>query len=97
MSIGKAQVWLKKSEDNITTATKLELHLAYTEYLVGIGNLEKGLKCFDAANTIASQDKDLSSAKRSDAKITERVKVNMTIADAAYVTSLIAFEKVSAP
>ncbi|KAF8247424.1 hypothetical protein K440DRAFT_584672 [Wilcoxina mikolae CBS 423.85] len=93
MSIGKAQVWLKRSEDNITTATQLEWHLAYTEYLVGIGNLEKGLQCFYAANIIASQDEDLSSAKSSGAKIAERIRVNMIIADAAYVTSLIAFEK----
>lgn len=93
LSLGKAQAYLKKAEEDVTTATQLEWHLAYTEYLVGIGNLDKGLQYFDAANSIASKDDEFNSAKVSGARIAKRVFVNRVIADAAYVTSLIAFEK----
>jgi len=95
MSLGRAQAWLKKLGDDITTAIKLEWHLAYTEYLVGIGNLDQGLQYFDVAGQIASQDGDFEACKTSSSGSLKRVKVNRTIADAAYVSSLLAFEKVS--
>lgn len=94
ISMGKARSQLEK-QDDITTTTRLEWHLAYIEYLVSIGNFDRGLQYFHAANVIASQDEGLTSAKASGAKIMKRVVVNRVIADAAYVTSLIAFEKVS--
>lgn len=95
ISMGKARSHLEK-QDDITTATRLEWHLAYVEYLVSIGNFDRGLQYFHAANAIASQDGELTSAKASGATVMKRVIVNRVIADAAYVTSLIAFEKVSA-
>jgi len=95
MSLARAQAWLKKLGDDVTTATKLEWHLAYTEYLVGIGNLDKGLQYFDVAGQMASQDEDFELSKTSSNGSLKRVKVNRAIADAAYVSSLLAFEKVS--
>jgi separase len=96
IALAKAQAWLKKSPEDVTTATNLEWHLAYTEYLVGIGNLDKGLQYFGNASHIASQNADLIAAKQSGSKFTNRVMANRVIADAAYVSSLIAFERVSA-
>jgi separase len=96
LAFAKADAWLKKSPDEVTTATKLEWHLAYTEYLVGIGNLDKGLQYFGDAGLIATQDAELAKAKQPDAKFTSRMMVNRLTAEAAYVSSLIAFERVSA-
>lgn len=61
---------------------------------MGIGNLDKGMKYFEEANALAAKDEELAGAKASGAKIAKRVMVNRMVADAAYVTSLIAFEKV---
>jgi separase len=94
MSLGKAQDWLKKMPEEVSTATQLQWHLAYTEYLVTIGNLDKGLQYFNAASNIAERDEELLAAKNSGAKVAKRVRVNRIIADAAYITSLIAFETV---
>ncbi|KAI5810824.1 peptidase family C50-domain-containing protein, partial [Pyronema omphalodes] len=93
IAILKAQSLISKHPDLITTVTRLEWHLAYTEYLVSIGNLDKGVKYFEEANALAAKDEELAGAKASGAKIAKRVMVNRMVADAAYVTSLIAFEK----
>jgi separase len=94
MSILLAQDYLVKFESEINTAIKIQWHLAYIEYLVGIGNLDKGLSFFSEAECITSLDSNLSIAKTSASNRAARVAINRMIADAAYVTSLIAYEKV---
>lgn len=95
MTMAKAQALMKRGQANVSVSTILQWHLAYTEYLVNIGNLEKAEEYLDAAGSILESDDDLSKAKIPGARIARRVKINRIIADAAYVMSLLAFEKVS--
>lgn len=95
MALAKAQALIKKAPSGLSSTTMLQCHLAYTEYFVNIGNLEKAEEHFDAASVLVDEDEELSNAKISGARITKRVKINRIIADAAYAMSLLAFEKVS--
>ncbi|KAG0639234.1 peptidase family C50-domain-containing protein [Tuber brumale] len=93
MTMAKAQALMKKDQANVSTVTILQWHMAYTEYLVNIGNLEKAEEYLEAASNILEGDQDLNYARMSGARIAKRVKLNRIIADAAYVMSLLTFEK----
>ncbi|KAL7269465.1 separin protein [Rhizina undulata] len=93
MALAKAQAYVNKSQAEISATTLLQWHLGYTEYLVNIGNIEKAKEHFKAANEIVDNDEELLNAKKSGAQIAKRVRINRAIADAAYVTSLLAYEQ----
>ncbi|PWW75361.1 hypothetical protein C7212DRAFT_358438 [Tuber magnatum] len=93
MTMAKAQALMKKDRANVSTVTVLQWHIAYTEYLVNIGNLEKAEEYLEAASSILEEDEDLTDARMSGTRIAKRVKINRIIADAAYVMSLLTFEK----
>ncbi|KAG0138703.1 peptidase family C50-domain-containing protein [Tuber indicum] len=93
MTMAKAQALMKKDQASVSTVTILQWHMAYTEYLVNIGNLEKAEEYLNAASHILEEDQDLHYARMSGARIAKRVKLNRIIADAAYVMSLLTFEK----
>lgn len=94
MTMAKAQALVKKYQASVSAITILQWHIAYTEYLVNIGNLEKAEEYLEAASNIFEEDQDLNSARMSGARIAKRVRINRIIADAAYVMSLLTFEKV---
>ncbi|CUS09257.1 unnamed protein product [Tuber aestivum] len=96
MTMAKAQALMKKDRANVSTVTILQWHIAYTEYLVNIGNLERAEECLEAASNILEEDQDLTNARMSGARIAKRVKINRIIADAAYAMSLLTFEKAGA-
>ncbi|KAH0612981.1 uncharacterized protein H6S33_009361 [Morchella sextelata] len=93
MALVKAQALISKALSGLSSTTVLQFHLAYTEYLVNIGNLEKAEEYFLSASALVDEDEELISAKISGAKIAKRVKINRIIADAAYAMSLLTFEK----
>jgi separase len=95
MALVKAQALISKALSGLSSTTVLQFHLAYTEYLVNIGNLEKAEEYFLSASALVDEDEELISAKISGAKIAKRVKINRIIADAAYAMSLLTFEKAS--
>lgn len=95
IALAKAQALISKAPSELSSTTVLQCHLAYTEYLVNIGNLEKAEEYFLSASSLVDEDEELMSAKISGAKIAKRVKMNRIIADAAYAMSLLTFEKAS--
>lgn len=94
IALGKAQAYLKMPDVEASTSTRLQWHLVYAEYLVGIDNLAKSLEYFNAAGELVENDDEIAADKRTGAKIARKVKVNRMISNAAYVSGLLAFERV---
>ncbi|KAI9817865.1 MAG: hypothetical protein M1827_000984 [Pycnora praestabilis] len=95
---GKAGLAFSKAKGyldhlNCPAEISLQWHLAYAEYLLDIGNLEK---CEESLRTARSQAEDhpniLKDAGPS-ATISGRIRMNKLIAKASYVYSVLAFEK----
>lgn len=95
MALAKALALINKEPTGLSSTTILQCHLAYSEYFININNLEKAEEHFITASALVSEDEELTGAKISGARIAKRVKINRIIADAAYVMSLLAFEKAS--
>lgn len=95
MALAKALALINKKPTGLSSTTILQCHLAYSEYFININNLEKAEEHFVTASALVSEDEELTGAKVSGARIAKRVKINRIIADAAYVMSLLAFEKAS--
>lgn len=95
MALAKALALINKEPIGLSSTTILQCHLVYSEYFININNLEKAEEHFVTASALVSEDEELTGAKISGARIAKRVKINRIIADAAYVMSLLAFEKAS--
>ncbi|KAK6351581.1 hypothetical protein TWF718_004738 [Orbilia javanica] len=91
--LSDADLWIKK--ENVSTTTKLEWNLAYTEYLIstGEGNLSKGTDFLGAAQEMVEQDPAVFAAAASGAKMQKRVELNRLVSRACYVSSLLALDK----
>ncbi|KAF3901547.1 Separin [Orbilia brochopaga] len=91
--LSEAESLIKK--EVVSTATKLEWNLAYTEYLIstGEGNLAKGANCLATAEQIVESDPTVLAAAASGAKIHKRVELNRLVSRACYVSSLLALDK----
>ncbi|KAF3903760.1 Separin [Dactylellina cionopaga] len=91
--LSEADQWTKK--EAVSTATKLEWNLAYTEYLIstGEGNLSKGTNYLGATHDIVENDPTVLAAAASGAKIQHRVELNRLVSRACYVSSLLALNK----
>lgn len=91
--LSDADAWIKK--ENVSTTTKLEWNLAYTEYLIstGEGNLSKGTDFLGAAQELVEQDPVVFAAAASGAKMQKRVELNRLVSRACYVSSLLALGK----
>ncbi|TGZ82401.1 hypothetical protein EX30DRAFT_362974 [Ascodesmis nigricans] len=82
-----------KSDKPISTEARLHWHLAYTEFLVTTGEADAGEECFKKASDLAARHPefftgpDVINSKR------RYIRANQLIASAAYVTSMLAFEK----
>ncbi|KAH0538675.1 hypothetical protein FGG08_004750 [Glutinoglossum americanum] len=91
LTLAKAQGYLEKVGGS--SQAKLQWHLAYAEYLVGLGNTDKCGEYLVAAESTAERDPDILKNTKPSATISGRVRANRIIADASYVYSLLAFEK----
>ncbi|KAK6536993.1 hypothetical protein TWF281_001197 [Arthrobotrys megalospora] len=91
--LSDADAWIKK--EDVSTATKLEWNLAYTEYLIstGEGNLSKGSDFMNATQEMVEQDPTVFAAAASGAKMQKRVELNRLVSRACYVSSLLALDK----
>ncbi|KAF3285445.1 hypothetical protein TWF970_010500 [Orbilia oligospora] len=91
--LADADAWITK--ENVSTTTKLEWNLAYTEYLIstGEGNLSKGTDFLGAAQEMVEQDPAVFAAAASGAKMQKRVELNRLVSRACYVSSLLALDK----
>ncbi|KAF3910152.1 Separin [Arthrobotrys entomopaga] len=92
-TLSEAGQWMKK--EDVSTATKLEWNLAYTEYLISIGegNLTKGASYLKATQEIVENDPTVFAAAVSGAKMQKRVELNRLVSRACYVSSLLALDK----
>lgn len=95
MALAKALALINKAPTGLSSTTVLQCHLAYSEYFININNLEKAEEHFVTASALVNEDEELMGAKISGARIAKRVKINRIIADAAYIMSLLTFEKAS--
>ncbi|KAI9763190.1 MAG: hypothetical protein M1840_000856 [Geoglossum simile] len=91
LSLAKAQGYMEKVGGS--SQAKLQWHLAYAEYLVELGNVDKCGEYLGVAASAAERDPDILKNSKPSATISGRVRVNRLIADASYVYSLLAFEK----
>ncbi|RPB27727.1 hypothetical protein L211DRAFT_834580 [Terfezia boudieri ATCC MYA-4762] len=90
MVLAKANSWIDK--DGVWQETRVQWHVAYTEYLVGIGNIEKAKEHYDLATKIVNGETSIFEYRRIGSKLERRVVLNRMIADASYVMSLLCFE-----
>ncbi|KAI5808785.1 peptidase family C50-domain-containing protein [Peziza echinospora] len=90
MALAKAMNWTEK--EGVVDETKVQWHLAYTEYLVGIGNTQKAGEHYSAATQIVGDDTSIFEKRKNGSKLERRVALNRMIADASYVMSLLSFE-----
>ncbi|KAF8471804.1 peptidase family C50-domain-containing protein [Kalaharituber pfeilii] len=90
MVLVKAQSWLIK--EGVLDETKVQWHLAYTEYLIAIGNMERAQVHYDEATKVVNGDTSIFTSGKTASKLERRVMLNRTIADASYVMSLLCFE-----
>ncbi|KAH7406149.1 peptidase family C50-domain-containing protein [Phaeosphaeria sp. MPI-PUGE-AT-0046c] len=91
---GKAGLSLSKAEARIghsklSTEASLRWHIAYAEYLARLGNISKGLSIITAAQKLATADKHFMDMAKSSTSLSERIRFNRIISDAAYVQSLL--------
>ncbi|KAK6361177.1 hypothetical protein TWF730_004921 [Orbilia blumenaviensis] len=91
--LSDADSWIKRG--GVSTVTKLEWNLAYTEYLIstGEGNLSKGTDFLGATQDMIEQDPTVFAAAASGAKMQKRVELNRLVSRACYVSSLLALDK----
>ncbi|KAI9839125.1 MAG: hypothetical protein M1819_003118 [Sarea resinae] len=94
---GKAGLMLAKArkyaEKEVTGVySLLRWHLAYAEYFIELGNMEKSHEHLDIATALSNKAEVLKDAGPS-ATIGGRVRLNRLIADANYVYSLLALEE----
>lgn len=90
----KAQALIKDQSASISTQTKLLWNLAYTEYLVAIGNTDKGLTVLKSAGELMENDKEFVEGRKLNDRRTNKIRINNVVANAAYITSLVALQKV---
>ncbi|KAI9724848.1 MAG: hypothetical protein M1812_000124 [Candelaria pacifica] len=91
LSLSRARNYLHDVE--VSNAHKTELHLAYAEYFLAIGNLEKCGESLATAGSLMKVDPDLSKHSGPSATLSGRIKMNRLLADATHVCSLLDFER----
>ncbi|KAF2709617.1 hypothetical protein K504DRAFT_467582 [Pleomassaria siparia CBS 279.74] len=92
---GKAGLAYAKAEtlvshETTSTDAKLRWHIGYAEYLLRIGNPTKCQTTLYAAEAIAKADVEFMGLAKSSTTLTGRVRFNRILADACYVSSLLA-------
>ncbi|TKA74964.1 hypothetical protein B0A49_03878 [Cryomyces minteri] len=87
MTLAKAQDAAKI--DGVSTEAKLQWHLAYAEYLLGIGSTTKCRESLGAAEFIANNDQEMLGLAQSSATMAGRLKFNTLLADASYIHSML--------
>ncbi|KAL7779436.1 hypothetical protein CFE70_008939 [Pyrenophora teres f. teres 0-1] len=92
---GKAGLSLAKAEALIQRRTcsveaRLQWHLAYAEYLLGIGNTAKCSNIMSNAQSIALADNQCMNLAKPTTTLSGRLRFNRILADASYVQSLLA-------
>ncbi|USP82455.1 hypothetical protein yc1106_09729 [Curvularia clavata] len=92
---GKAGLCLAKAEAlmacrTCTVDAKLEWHLAYAEYLLGVGNTAKCSTIMANAQSIALGDNQFLDLAKPTTTLSGRLRFNRIVADASYVQSLFA-------
>lgn len=97
ISLLKGQALIKEFGSSISTQTQLRWNLSYTEYLVAIGNADKGLSVLKAAGELLEGDQEFVDSRKMNDRRTSKIRTNTMIANAAYITSLIALQKVRDP
>ncbi|XP_014551584.1 hypothetical protein COCVIDRAFT_30908 [Bipolaris victoriae FI3] len=92
---GKAGLCLAKAEALIKSRTcsidaRLEWHVAYAEYLLGVGNPAKCSAIMENAQSIALGDSKFLDLAKPTTTLSGRLRFNRIVADASYVHSLFA-------
>ncbi|PZD35875.1 separin [Pyrenophora tritici-repentis] len=92
---GKAGLSLAKAEALVQRRTcsveaRLQWHLAYAEYLLGIGNTAKCSNIMSNAQSIALADNQFMNLAKPTTTLSGRLRFNRIVADASYVQSLLA-------
>ncbi|KAF1947348.1 hypothetical protein EJ02DRAFT_430161 [Clathrospora elynae] len=92
---GKAGLSLAKAEASIerhtvSTEAKLRWHMAYAEYLLGIGNHTKSATMMTAAQAMALTDRQFMDLAKPTTTLSGRLRFNRILADASYILSLLA-------
>lgn len=92
---GKAGLVYAKAETLLSTQTistdaKLRWHIGYAEYLLRIKNITKCESILSAAEVIAKADAHFMSLAQPSTTLSGRVRFNRIIADACFVSSLLA-------
>ncbi|RMZ72179.1 separin [Pyrenophora seminiperda CCB06] len=92
---GKAGLSLAKAEalihrETCSVEAKLQWHMAYSEYLLGIGNTAKCLTIMSNAQSIALADSQFMNLAKPTTTLSGRLRFNRILADASYIQSLLA-------
>jgi separase len=93
----KGQALIKEFGASISAQTQLRWNLSYTEYLVAIGNTDKGLTVLKSAGQLMESDKEFVESRKMNDRRSNKIRINTVVANAAYITSLIALQKVCGP
>ncbi|KAG9189610.1 separase [Alternaria panax] len=87
-SLAKAEALLKRQAPSVEV--KLQWHMAYAEYLVGIGHTKECLATMKDAQSLAINDSQFMDLAKPTTTLSGRLRFNKIVAAAAYVQSLLA-------
>ncbi|KAF2823475.1 hypothetical protein CC86DRAFT_469265 [Ophiobolus disseminans] len=88
LSLAKAEALVARQ--TVSTEAKLRWHIAYAEYLARIGSSMKCTTILSAAQALALADGQFMDLAKSSTTLSGRLRFNRIVADAAYVSSLLA-------
>ncbi|GME37586.1 Peptidase C50 separase [Neofusicoccum parvum] len=91
---GKAGTALAKSQGileagDVPTEAMLQWHLAYAEYMLVLGNLDKCGETLSAARALAENDPTVSAMTQPTASFSTRLRYNKLLSEASHVYSLL--------
>ncbi|KAI4929373.1 uncharacterized protein J4E92_005037 [Alternaria infectoria] len=88
LSLAKAEALIERHGPSVEV--RLQWHMAYAEYLVGIGNTTKCLTTMTNAQSFALNDRQFMDLAKSTTTLSGRLRFNKIVAAASYVQSLLA-------
>ncbi|KAM3068759.1 separin protein [Clarireedia jacksonii] len=91
LSLDKAQRY--SSDNEVSYRTRSDLHIAYSQYMLALGNLEQCQQYLTSAEGFFQQDRATMGGKDTRLSLQEKTRMNCTSAKASFIRSMLAVEQ----
>ncbi|PQE05426.1 hypothetical protein CJF31_00010928 [Rutstroemia sp. NJR-2017a BVV2] len=91
LSLDKAQRY--SSDNDVSHRTRSDLHIAYSQYMLALGNLEQCQQYLTSAEGFFQEDRATVGGKDARLTLQEKTRMNCTSAKASFIRSMLAVEQ----